>query len=86
MTVLWESTVRDVRSVVYNTLESFKQGRNPKCFMFFRNDLVSWMCCAVSLRGALANAKTVRAEVQTIFTDQRHTKQVFHQGLGSLEL
>lgn len=63
-----------------------KQGRNPKRFMFFRNDLVSWMCCAVSLRGALANAKAVRAEAQTIFTEQRHAKQVFHQGLGSLEL
>lgn len=86
MTVLWGSTVRDVRSVVYNTLEAFKQGRNPKRFMFFRNDLVSWMCCAVSLRGALANAKTVHAEAQNIFTDQRHTKQMFHQGLGSLEL
>lgn len=49
-----------------------------------RPRLLDVLCCE-SERG-LANAKTVCAEAQTIFTDQRHAKQVFHQGLGSLEL
>jgi hypothetical protein len=44
------------------------------------------MFSAVSIKGVIANAKAVHIEVQNIFTDQRHTKKVFHGGLGIEQL